>query len=167
MDARYIYKLHELRPRSGEIRLPYVEPSDDVFSPLEFSLRVVSPRDPPPSSTLSYCWGKYNLNCKMFCRGFKAFPISCSLDKALRSFLALKGRLIWVDQTCIYQDRYRSKCCRSLRFESQFCKAVGFAHLTCRIGKFTLRVFIMEIYRYMAFYLHLAFASPCPFFVSI
>jgi hypothetical protein len=42
-----------------------------------------------------------------------------------------------------------------LRFEPQFCDGVGIAHLACRIGKFTLRVFIMEIYQYIAFYLHL------------
>src|SRR5271170_983143 len=69
----------------------------------------------------------------------------------LRTSCVLSG----VDAVCIYQDRYRSKCCRNLRFEPQFCEGVGFAHLTCRIGKFTLRVFIMEIYQYIAFYLHL------------
>ena len=61
----------------------------------------------------------------------------------------------WIDSLCIYQDRYRSKYWRYLRFEPQFCEGVGFAHLTCQIRKFTLRIFIMEIYQYIAFYLHL------------
>src|SRR5256885_12454433 len=60
-----------------------------------------------------------------------------------------------IDSVCMYQDRYRSKCCRNLKFEPQFCEGVGFAHLACRIGKFTLRVFIREIYQYIAFYLDL------------
>jgi Heterokaryon incompatibility protein (HET) len=47
---------------------------------------------------------------------------------------------LWADAICTYPDRYRTKCCRNLRFEPQFCEGVGFAHLTCRIGKFTLRV---------------------------
>jgi hypothetical protein len=35
--------------------------------------------------------------------------------------------------------------------EPLFCEGFGFAHLACRIGEFTLRVFIMEIYQYIAF----------------
>jgi len=73
------------------------------------------------------------------------------LSGCLRALMAK----VWIDAICIYQDRYRSKYCRNLRFETQFCEGVGFAHLTCRIGKFTLRVFMMEIYQYIAFHLHL------------
>jgi hypothetical protein len=71
--------------------------------------------------------------------------------------MRLVGRwcLFRTDTVCIYQDRYRSKCCKNLRLEPQFCE-VGFAYLACRIGKFTLRVFIMEIYQYLAVYCHLA-----------
>ena len=29
---------------------------------------------------------------------------------------------IWADAVCIYQDRYRSKCCKNLRFEPQVCE---------------------------------------------
>jgi Heterokaryon incompatibility protein (HET) len=31
-----------------------------------------------------------------------------------------KVRKLWIDAICIYQDRYRSKCCRNLRFEPRF-----------------------------------------------
>jgi hypothetical protein len=33
---------------------------------------------------------------------------------------------------CMYPDRHRTKCCRNLRCEPQFCEGVGFAHLACR-----------------------------------
>jgi hypothetical protein len=35
----------------------------------------------------------------------------------------------WIDAICMYPDRYRTKCCRNLRFEPQFCEGFGFAHL--------------------------------------
>jgi hypothetical protein len=65
---------------------------------------------------------------------------------------------LWIDALCIYPDRYRTKCCRNLRFEPQFCEGVGFAHLACQIGKFT---------RFLPSSHNSAFASPCPFFASI
>ena len=84
-----------------------------------------------------------------------------SIDRDQKSLLCLRPqdehnpRTLWIDVVCIYQDRYRSKWCRNLRCGPQFCEGVGFAHLACRIRKFTLRVFIMEIYQSIASYLHL------------
>jgi hypothetical protein len=104
---------------------------------------------------LSYCWGS---NTKERCIEVdgKVIHITSSLSDAFQHLrFETVARALWVDQVCIYQDRYRNKCCRNLRCEPQFCEGVGFAHLACRIGKFTLRVFIMEIYQYIAFYLHL------------
>ena len=33
----------------------------------------------------------------------------------------------WIDE-CIYLDRSRTKCCKHLGFEAQFCERVGIAH---------------------------------------
>jgi hypothetical protein len=52
--------------------------------------------------------------------------------EARRSHRYLLETFIWIDAVCTYPDRYRTKCCRNLRFAPQFCEGVGSAHLACR-----------------------------------
>jgi hypothetical protein len=171
-----------LDPRSHEIRLLNILPRTHNVNPLLATdsedgqivcqLDHVSLDSQPQYIALSYVWGDGGSKSERILLNGKAFGITQSLHDALeylRSPGAAKVRgsqnatgplvspvgRIWVDAICIYQDRYRSKCCRNLRFKPQFCEGVGFTHLACRIGKFTLRVFIMEIYQYIAFYLYL------------
>ena len=179
------------------IRLVELHPAIDFNSPIECTISPASLSNCRHQyRALSYVWGVDKSSSKAIFNG-RPITISANLDKALRRLRTNDLRCcnlmcscqqawyagqtnheytypptrLWIDAVCIYPDRHRTKCCRNLRFEPQFCEGVGFVHLTCRIGKFTLRIFIMEIYQYIAFYLHLdhnsAFASPCPFLVSI
>jgi hypothetical protein len=133
--------------------------------------------DAPSYMALSYTWGppqpahQISVNEKRFSvrsnlwhflnglPRLRNYSEGCSTDATRRpesDNINAHEHVFWVDAVCIYPDRHRSKCCRNLRFEPQFCEGIGFAHLACRIGKFTLRLFIMEIYQYIAFYLLLA-----------
>jgi hypothetical protein len=61
--------------------------------------------------------------------GRRAINITENLHSALQNLRRPdKTHVLWVDAVCIYRDRYRSKCCRNLTFEPQFCEGVGFAH---------------------------------------
>jgi hypothetical protein len=53
--------------------------------------------------------------------------------KALLQLPKTGKKTFWIDQICIYQDRYRTKCSRNLRFEPLFCNGVGFACLACPV----------------------------------
>jgi hypothetical protein len=72
---------------------------------------------------------------------FRLLVFSPSQDNVLDTLLRLAEKhhrgeavdlsivVLDVDLLCIYPDRYRTKCCRNLRFEPQFCEGFGFAHL--------------------------------------
>jgi hypothetical protein len=77
---------------------------------------------------------------------FPSLQMSTRVLRHLR--LQDQERILWVDALCIYQDRYRTKWCRNLRFEPQFCEGVG-------------------LHRFLPSSHNSAFASPCPFFGSI
>jgi Heterokaryon incompatibility protein (HET) len=143
-----------LDPQKREIRLISVLPGDWTDE-VKCELSRLSLESRPRYEALSYVWGDPNDTRPIIVDGWEV-QVTANLEPALRRLRYPDiPRVLWVDAVCTYQDRYRSKCCRNLRFEPRFCEGVGFAHLACRIGKFTLRVFIMEIYQYIAFYLHL------------
>ena len=87
---------------------------------------------------LSYTWGTEKATSVIqIYAGEEIYKVNItpSLASALRQLRLLRGpRLLWIDQLCIYPDRHRTKCCRNLRFEPQFCEGVGSAHLACRLG---------------------------------
>jgi hypothetical protein len=165
-------------PDSHCFRVLELLPGDrDSRLECQLSIERLGDQDLPPYRTVSYTWteSKYD-NLVIAGKKVTEFPgprekyliqhpvwindrrllISTNLRDALRTFRHWSQPLrLWVDAICIYPDRHRTKCCRNLRFEPLFCEGVGFAHLACRIGKFTLRVFIIEIYQYIAFYLYL------------
>jgi hypothetical protein len=151
-----LYATQPLNSSANDTRLLHIKPNDRLDAPIVCDLRVVSLQDPNLEEffALSYVWGPPRFDDSVLCNGTRV-PITATLYAALERLRCCEVELLWVDQICIYQDRYRSKCCRNWRVEPQFCEGVGFAHLACRIGKFTLRVFTMEIYQYIAFYLHL------------
>jgi hypothetical protein len=123
---------------------------------IECSIQHANLADNPQYEAISYCWGDPTIRSTISCSDGRHVTVTANLYAALSAIRSEdENRLLWADALCIYQDRYRSKCCRNLRFEPRFCEGVGFAHLACQIGKFTLRVFIIEIYQYIAFYLYL------------
>jgi hypothetical protein len=126
----------------AKIRLVRLQPAKDLQSPIACTLQTVSLDEHPHFEALSYTWGRttiYATRC-VHLNG-KECAVTMNLWQALR-YLRHQSheRIIFVDALCIYPDRHRTNCCRNLRCEPQFCKGVGFAHLACRIGKFTLRV---------------------------
>lgn len=146
----YEYSLFSTHRR--EIRLLKIRSATQSKAPITCSLQLASLDDVPfpKYAALSYCWGKGPADQPIYCDS-SVIPVTDELLHALRSLRKLTRGYVWIDQICIYQDRYRTKCCRNLRFDPLFCEGVGFAHLACRIGKFTLRVFI---------YLHLTIPPP-------
>ena len=129
--------------KDSEIRLFILNPGS-ATEPVHGRLINVLLGDAPQYEALSYAWGN-PADVESILVNATSMGVTHNLESALRH---LRN-----------QDRYRSKCCRNLRCEPQFCEGVVFAHLACRMGKFTLRVFIMEIYLYIAFYLHLTIPS--------
>jgi Heterokaryon incompatibility protein (HET) len=108
----------------GEIRV--LKPKSR--SELAFELVHVSPDKNPRYSALSYTWGAALFPCYISIAN-RILLITENLRDALQALIALSKAKD--HPICIYQDRYRSKCCRNLRFEPQFCEGVGFAHLYC------------------------------------
>jgi Heterokaryon incompatibility protein (HET) len=147
--TREMYSYEALE--GSDIRIATLKPGA-AADPISISLRHVGPQDEPKYKALSYTWGDPKDECSLQCGGAQ-LTVTKNLYSALVHLRDERNpRNFWIDAVCIYQDRYRTKCCRNLRFEPQFCEGIGFAHLACRIGKFTHNS---------------AFASPCPFFVSI
>ena len=84
----------------------------------------------PRYSALSYVWGDPSDRVAITCNG-KQLSITRTLHEALRHVVPHNPfDFLWTDQIYIYQDRYRTKCCRKLRFEPLIC---GFAILACRV----------------------------------
>jgi Heterokaryon incompatibility protein (HET) len=128
----------------------------------------------PHYSALSYTWDSASGNEEEDCSielNSKLLPIR----KNLHAFLTVlrspnKTRTLWADAVCIYQDRYRSKCCRKLRFEAQFCAGgwfCAFSVLNRKIYASCLHNGNISVHRFLPSSHNSAFASPCPFFVSI
>jgi len=71
-------------------------------------------------SALSYFWGFPVRSHSMTINGYR-FPIIATLFVALKRLRdPLNPTYLWIDAICMYPDRYRTKCCRNLRFEPQF-----------------------------------------------
>jgi hypothetical protein len=92
---------------------------------------------------LSYCWGTLPVsdsskstrsNAVEHLNQIARDSLPRTIQDAIRVIRTLGLQYIWVDSVCIYPDRYRTKCCRNLRFEPQFSEGVGSAHLVCRFG---------------------------------
>jgi hypothetical protein len=63
------------------------------------------------------------------------WEVTTNLEAGLRHLRDTANvKILWIDAICLYQDRYRTKCCRNLRFEPLFCERVGFAHFPTRIS---------------------------------
>jgi hypothetical protein len=114
--------------------------------PSTFQLSHVSFDNMPDYIALSYFWGDPTPCHVITCNG-KQMMIAANLKKALAAVFAAIKRdgapplyekdeniSLWADGICMYPDRHRTKCCRNLRFEPQFCERVGSAHLACRFG---------------------------------
>jgi hypothetical protein len=93
---------------------------------------------------LSYAWGDTARSHHVLIRDHHQLQINANLDSALRRLRHPETYCrLWVDAICVYPDRHRTKCCRNLRCEPQFCEGVGFAHLACRIGSTNRSPFVI------------------------
>jgi hypothetical protein len=117
------------------IRLLVIHPDDDPESVIRCSLLYETDYSKRGYAALSYVWGEpANPPPRIILDGIP-FAVTPNLHVALKHFRhAARRRVLWVDAVCIYPDRHRTKCCRNLRFEPQFCEGVGSAHLACRLG---------------------------------
>src|SRR4051812_6364561 len=83
---------------------------------ISISLRHVRPQDEPLYEALSYTWGNPKDVCSLEC---DRAPVTVTRN-LYRALLRLRDehnpRTLWIDAVCMYQARYRSKCCRTLRF---------------------------------------------------
>jgi hypothetical protein len=78
---------------------------------------------------ISYVWGNPEDTLPILCNG-RSFKITANLNAAfIRVRYSNRPRILWADAVCIYQDRYRTKCCRNLRSKPLFCEGFGFTHL--------------------------------------
>jgi Heterokaryon incompatibility protein (HET) len=94
-----------------------------------FNLESFDRRKCPKYETVSYTWGdpfiltvvSIHLDCEA------SLIVNSSVLTALARLAAncLTGYL-WIDQICLYTNRYRTKCLRNLRFWPQFCERFGF-----------------------------------------
>ena len=71
---------------------------------------------------ISYVWGDPNNRVDIICDG-QTLAITASLEDVLRrARLDTDVRILWTDGICMYLDRYRTKCCRNLRFKPLFVR---------------------------------------------
>jgi hypothetical protein len=81
----------------------------------------------PVYDALSYTWGDPANTTMIELDGNEDFKVTKNAALALHDFRSsVQFTHIWADSICIYQDRYRTKCCRNLRFEPQFCEGGWF-----------------------------------------
>jgi len=84
--------------------------------------------------TLSYVWGDPEDTLPITVNK-KNMLVTRNLHAAILHLRdPLAARTMWIDAICIYPGRHRTKCCRNLRCDPQFCEGVGSAHLACRFG---------------------------------
>ena len=102
----------------------------------------------PVYEALSYTWGAPEAASTLYCQGF-SIPLTANLCDALsRLRLPDTARVLWVDQICLYVNRYRKQYHRNLRFGPLFFEGFRFAS--------RLNIPLLS-----------AFASPYPFFCLI
>jgi hypothetical protein len=118
----------------NEFRLITIQLCEDFSDPICLSLGIYH-LEQPSYQALFYTWGNPEATVPVEINGCE-LQVTTNLADALRQLRGKRVELMWIDALCIYQDRYRSKCCRNLRFEAQFCEG-WLAHLACRSGKFT------------------------------
>jgi hypothetical protein len=145
-----LYAPHIIRPGYGEFRLLCIDPASDRDAPLQGHLRVASLRERPNYATLSYCWGdqtnkrRLELDCY-------SLNISSGLDTALRSFRALRVRVVWVDQICINQQDVDERNAQILMMKDIYvCSSECFVYLGESSGdpdELALLINYVKIYR--------------------
>jgi len=127
-NAKYTYR--PLNTEMKEVRLLRVEHSTKREK-LEISCSLATyPLEKAPSYiAVSYCWGDENDKAPILLDK-QRFWVTRTLFSALGQRQLRSnfrgGCLVWVDAICTYPDRHRTKCCRNLRCEPQFCEGVWF-----------------------------------------
>jgi hypothetical protein len=114
--------------RSGEIRLLTIR------SQSNFTLENVYLRDNPYYVAISYCWGDVKDLCNVRVNDYEVQlrgHVYAMLNNLYHKYQVTR---LWLDMVCLYPDRHRTKCCRNLRCEPQFCEGVGSAHLACPLA---------------------------------
>jgi Heterokaryon incompatibility protein (HET) len=70
----------------------------------------------PKYEALSYTWGSPVSKRREIRVNGSLVEVTLGLFQALQALWRPdEPRVLWIDTLCIYQDRYRSKCCRNLR----------------------------------------------------
>lgn len=100
---------------SREIRLLLLQSSKgNGETPIQCKLIGVDIDNAPEFTALSYVWGNAKSRELIEVNG-NPFAVTTHLGKILRHLRRDSADIfIWVDAICIYQDRYRGKCCRNL-----------------------------------------------------
>lgn len=99
-----IHRYTFLDPKTDEIRLITLLPSDETSSKIECLLSHVSLNSKPDYEALSYAWGDQKEDIGAISLGGKPFPVTPNLESALRYLrLAEKPRTLWVDALSINQ----------------------------------------------------------------
>jgi hypothetical protein len=91
---------------------------------LKCSLTHCSLASHPYYHAVSYTWGTPGPFQEMELGGV-THSIQANLFDFLQQLrLTYTAVTLWVDALCMYPDRYRTKCCRNLRCEPQFCEGL-------------------------------------------
>jgi hypothetical protein len=114
--ARNTHAYKALDSSRREIRVLQLLAGDEHDGKVRATLIHADLDQRPVYDALSYTWGDP--------ADTTTIELDGNEDYDLRS--SVQFTHIWVDSICIYQDRYRTKCCRNLRFEPQFCEGGWF-----------------------------------------
>jgi hypothetical protein len=128
----------------NEFRLITIQPCEDFSDPICLSLGIYHLEQPPSYQALSYTWGNPEATVPVEINGCE-LQVTTNLADALRQLRAKRVELMWIDALCMYPDRYRTKCCRNLRFEPQFCEGWFRTSLSTFILQFRRRVALLVL----------------------
>lgn len=88
---------------TGDIRIVELLPGG-FDGPLHCRLRIAALESDPEYDALSYMWGDTSFTREIILDDDEAFPVTASLEKALRHVRLRKNvRFLWVDAVCINQ----------------------------------------------------------------
>jgi Heterokaryon incompatibility protein (HET) len=125
MDTFFTYTLLDLTGSSIlTIRVVRIQPGHQ-YAALKLALDHV-PLTDDGHVCLSYAWGDAQ-DQKSILVNDRRLLVGRNLWDFLKHARDLKiFDPSWIDAICIYLGRYRTKCCRNLRFKPLFCEGVGF-----------------------------------------